>query len=148
PGTGKSRVARLVHAQSRRSDARIVMFDCLSHPAPSHSALLFGDLSAPAMSALEAAEGGTLYLHEVDALSLDAQERLQAAIKDREYRPLNSGRVHRSDVRVISSTRINLRAAVHKNSFREDLYWSLCGVALEVPALRERIGDIEELLQH
>lgn len=148
PGTGKTRVARLIHAQSRRSSARFVAFDCLRAPAPSHESRLFGQEGAPGLSLLESAEGGTLYLHEVDALSPQAQERLQTALKERELRRLNSGRYSRLDLRIISSTRINLRNAVHKNLFREDLYWSLCGVALEVPALRERMGDIEELLQH
>jgi DNA-binding NtrC family response regulator len=144
-GSGKGHVARLIHAQSERRQARAVAFDCARLRGPRQEALLFGEAGKDGLGALEAAEGGSLILRDVEALSLPAQERLQAALKDRESRRVEGGRASKIDLRVLSLSSINLRAAVHKNLFREDLYWSLCGVALEVPALRERPGDVEEL---
>jgi DNA-binding NtrC family response regulator len=145
-GTGKGRVARLIHAQSRRSESLMVAMNCLVVPPEEHEARLFGKAASPDPGLLEMAEGGTLHLAEVDSLSLPAQERLQKAVKEREFSPVDGRRQRRLDLRIISSTRMNLRSAVHKKLFVEELYWSLCGVALEVPPLRERSGDIEELL--
>jgi DNA-binding NtrC family response regulator len=146
-GTGKSRAARLIHALSQREGGRFVAFDCLATRGEDQELLLFGEEGSGILSALEAAEGGTLYLHECDSLTLTAQERLQHALKERETTRLKSKRSLRLDLRLISGTRANLRSLVHQSKFREDLYWSLCGVALEVPPLRERPGDIEELLK-
>jgi DNA-binding NtrC family response regulator len=147
PGTGKSRMARLIHAQGPRRAGRFVALDCLDTPEGEQARRLFGDAVSGNPGALEAADGGTLYLHEVDALGAEAQESLQEALKEREFRRLGSQRRMRLDLRVISSASRRLRDAVYEGLFREDLYWSLCGVALEAPSLRERMGDIEELLR-
>jgi two-component system response regulator HydG len=146
-GTGKRRVAQWIHAQSPVQGGRFLVFECGARAAKDQAKMLFGYAGDSGLGAMEAAEGGSLYLHDVDALDLDVQEQLQRVLREREFRRVDSRRAIHLDLRIISSTRINLRNAVHQNKFREDLYWKLCTVALEIPPLRERGGDIEELLQ-
>ena len=94
-----------------------------------------------------AAEGGTLFLDEVDALALVCQVKLLRFLQEKEYRRLGETRIRRANVRIIAATNTDLLAAVHDGCFREDLFFRLRVVPIEVPALRERPSDIPLLLE-
>jgi two-component system NtrC family response regulator/two-component system response regulator PilR (NtrC family) len=145
-GVGKTRLARFIHANSLRAQENFVTLDCATLSPLEIEVALFGVENSGKIGALGAAAAGTLYLHDVDRLPGKAQEQLVKAMKEKDFFRVGGKRLWRSDVRVISSTRVQLRDLVHQSRFREELYWELCGVALEVPALRERPADIEELL--
>ncbi len=131
-GTGKELIARAVHAASRRAGRAFVKVDCAALPADSGALELFGD---DGEGALDLAHGGTILLDEIAELSPEAQARLlpvlQASI----------------DVRVIATTNRDLRKAVQEGRFREDLYYRLNVLPIEMPPLRARAEDIPALLQ-
>jgi two-component system response regulator HydG len=142
-GTGRTRLAQLIHRQSGRAAEVLLAFDCERQPNEDHVRLLFGDGGV-----LESAGGATLYLREVGFLSPQAQEFLGRAIKDKEFTRPQSRRKFMMDARFISSSRERLPSLIQAGRFREDLYWQLCGVALDLPPLRERPGDAEEFFRH
>lgn len=146
-GCGKERVAHWIHEHGRRRHGNFICLDLSREKSEEHERLLFGEKDGAAVGALELANGGSLYLMHVEALSPKAQETLQGAMKDLEFSRLGSHRAQSLDLRVISSTRSNLRQHVSQERFREDLYWGLCGVVIELPPLRDRPGDIEGLLR-
>jgi len=154
-GVGKELYARLVHTRSRRSEGPFVAVNCGAIPTDLVENELFGHVqgaftgaSARRPGILSAAESGTLFLDEIDALSLAAQVKLLRFVQNREYRPLGSGSVRHSDVRIIAGTNANLWGSVEKGGFREDLYFRLRVVPLEVPPLRDRPEDILVLADH
>ncbi|MES2202645.1 MAG: sigma 54-interacting transcriptional regulator [candidate division FCPU426 bacterium] len=145
-GTGKARTARLIHACSARSEERFVALDCAAPPTGGMEEALFGAEASDALGALSAASGGTLYLHDVDRLDLASQEHLLQAIKDKAHTRMGGNRLHAVDVRLLASTREDLRAAVQARSFSDGLFGALSGAVLEMPPLRDRPADIEEML--
>jgi two-component system response regulator AtoC len=154
-GTGKELVAQSIHAQSARRRERFVAIGCGSMPADLVESELFGHEKGAFSSAyatrigkFEYASGGTLFLDDVAVLPMSAQTKLLRVLQEREVSRLGSNRVIPVDVRVLSSTNVDLLEQVRKGLFREDLYWRLSGVPLRVPPLREREGDVEELLAH
>jgi DNA-binding NtrC family response regulator len=96
----------------------------------------------------EYANGGTIFLDDVATLPLESQAKLLRVLQERELSRLGSNRVIPVDVRVISSSNVDLQDMVKKGLFREDLYWRLSGVPVAVPPLRERENDVEELFRH
>jgi DNA-binding NtrC family response regulator len=108
----------------------------------------YTDATSAEKGLIAEAEGGTLVLDEVDALSLVAQAKLLRFLQDREYRPVGSARSVRADVRVIASTNADLLQRVEASQFREDLYYRLNSLSLPLPALRERMEDVAPLTAH
>ena len=149
-GAGKSRLARWCHARSRRADAPFELLDLLSVPAETQKAELFGwkrgaftGAVQDTPGALTRAEGGTLFIDEIDKLSLDTQAALLRVLEEGTYRPLGSkdGDV-RADVRFIIGTNADLEASVAEGSFREDLFWRINVLPIRLPALAERRDEI------
>jgi DNA-binding NtrC family response regulator len=151
-GTGKEVCARALHHLGRRRDAPFVVVDCGAIPEPLFENELFGHLRGAFTGAdrdhkgqVACAEGGTLLLDEIDALSLSCQAKLLRFLQERTYRPLGSDRVHHADVRVLAATNRDLQASVRERAFRSDLYFRLSVLHVDLPPLRDRRGDVELL---
>jgi DNA-binding NtrC family response regulator len=151
-GTGKELVARSIHELSARRHGRFVAIGCGSVPVELMESELFGHEKGAFSSAhqtrigkFEYASGGTLFLDDVAALPAAAQASLLRVLQEREFCRLGSNRLIPVDVRVLSSSNVDLYELVRKGRFREDLYWRLNAVPLTVPPLREREGDAELL---
>ena len=154
-GTGKELFSRAIHYQSRRQRHPFIPVNCAALPDHLFENELFGHVKGAYTDATSAekgliaeAEGGTLVLDEIDALSLVAQAKLLRFLQDREYRPVGSARSVRADVRVIASTNADLLQRVEASQFREDLYYRLNSLSLPLPALRERMEDVAPLTAH
>jgi transcriptional regulator with GAF, ATPase, and Fis domain len=154
-GTGKELVARAIQDLSARNVRRFETVNCATLTRELLLSELFGHergafTGAVAHKAglLALANGGTAFLDEVGELPLDAQAMLLRFLHDGEVRPLGSTRTTRIDVRVIAATHRDLEAAIAEGTFREDLYYRVSDVVLEVPPLRERRGDIVLLVEH
>jgi DNA-binding NtrC family response regulator len=153
-GVGKELYARYVHQCSPRHKAGFVPVNCGALPVDLLENELFGHVSGAFTGAsprsdglVAAAEGGTLFLDEVDALALGCQVKLLRFLQEKEYRRLGETRIRRANVRIIAATNTDLLAAVHDGRFREDLFFRLRVVPIEVPALCERPSDIPLLLE-
>ncbi len=154
-GTGKELLARAIHANSRRRDGAFVTINCGAIPKELMESELFGFTRGAftgAQSAkpgrVEMADGGTLFLDEIGELPLDLQVKLLRLLQQGEIEKLGSTARAVVDVRVIAATHRNLSAMVEDGTFREDLYYRLSVVPLELPPLRERPDDIPALVQH
>jgi DNA-binding NtrC family response regulator len=154
-GTGKELVAQSIHYQSARRKERFVPIACGSVPANLVESELFGHEKGSFSSAMttrigkfEYAGGGTIFLDDVAALPLESQSKRLRVLQERELSRIGSNRVIPVDVRVISSSNVDLKDMVSKGQFREDLYWRLCGVPIDVPPLRQRGDDAEELFRY
>ncbi len=154
-GTGKGLVAWEIHVLSRRAAHAFVEVDCTALPASRLELELFGyergrspDVEGAAPGLFEAADGGTLFLHDIDALSLDLQGKLLAAIESRSVRRLGGVAARSLDVRVIAATHADLGDAVRRGTFRADLLARFAGSTLTLLPLRERPDDILPLARH
>jgi DNA-binding NtrC family response regulator len=154
-GTGKSMLARTLHNNSPRGQGPFVELNCATMPEPLIENELFGAERGAHSTAtrkvtgkVAAADGGTLFLDEVAELSAGAQAKLLQLLETREYHPLGSTTTLRADVRIISATNANLIERVAARQFREDLYYRMHVVPLEVPGLDGRRDDIPELVEH
>ncbi len=148
-GTGKELVAREVHAKSPRQDAPIIAVNCASIPDTLIESELFGHERGAFTGAhtsraglVEAADGGTLFLDEIGELPLSAQARLLRVLQEGEVRRVGSTVARRVNVRLIAATHCNLRQMVRDGRFREDLYFRLRVVEIQLPPLRERGDDV------
>jgi DNA-binding NtrC family response regulator len=153
-GTGKELVARAIHQNSRRRNKAFVPISCGAIPRELVESELFGYVRGAFTGALankqgmiEAADGGTLFLDEIGELPLDAQVKLLRMLQEGEVPKIGAATPTRVDVRVVAATHRNLAAMVEDGTFREDLYYRLAVVPLQIPPLRERRGDIPELIQ-
>jgi transcriptional regulator with GAF, ATPase, and Fis domain len=151
-GTGKELVASLVHAQSTRSSAPLVTFNCAAIPGELAEAELFGHTRGAFTGAVEArrgffaqAEGGTLVLDEVGELAPPVQAKLLRVLQEGEIQPVGAGRVEHVNVRLVACTNRNLASEVREGRFREDLFYRLAVVELVVPPLRDRREEIPAL---
>lgn len=154
-GTGKELVARAIHEASRRSDAPIIAVNCGAIPNELIESELFGHERGAFTGAVgtreglvEAADGGTLFLDEIAELPLTAQAGLLRVLQDGEIRRVGSTTTRKVDVRVLAATHRNLGELVADHRFREDLYFRLRVMEIELPPLRERAEDIEALAEH
>ena len=154
-GTGKELAARAIHYLSARADRPFVPVDCGAIPQGVAESELFGHergaftgAVAKQRGLVAAAEHGTLFLDEVDALSLSVQAKLLRLLQEREYRALGSSDTKKADVRVISATNRDLKQLVLSGEFREDLYYRLNVAQLRLPALRQRQEDVGLLARH
>jgi DNA-binding NtrC family response regulator len=154
-GTGKGLVAREIHALSRRAPRPFVEIGCAATPASWLELELFGyergafpeaTIATPGL--FEVAEGGTLFLDEIEALPLDLQGRLLAAIEHRSVRRLGTAAATSQDVRVIVATHVDLSDAVRRGTFRADLLDRFQLAMLTLPPLRERTDDIVPLARY
>jgi DNA-binding NtrC family response regulator len=152
-GTGKELIAAALHAESARREAPLVRFNCAALPAELAEAELFGHTrgaftgaTADRRGYFSQADGGTLVLDEVGELAAGVQAALLRAVQGGEIQRVG-GRVERVDVRVIACTNRDLRAEVAAGRFRQDLYYRLAVIELEVPALRDRREDIPLLVE-
>ncbi|MGK4005712.1 sigma-54 dependent transcriptional regulator [Sorangium sp. So ce1036] len=154
PGTGKELLARAVHRRGPRAERPFVAVDCSALPEARVEDELFGqDREAPpdgraGAGLIEAADQGTLFLEEVSALPLAAQARLLRVLTHGEIARAGGGEPRRSDARVIASTSVDLRERVASGRFREDLYYRLGVILIELPPLRRRREDIALLASH
>ncbi len=151
-GTGKELVASHLHALGRRSAGPLVRFNCAAVPAELAEAELFGHARGAFTGAKDARDGyfaradrGTLVLDEIGELPLAIQPKLLRALADGEIQPVGAARPERVDVRVIACTHRDLRALADAGGFRDDLYYRLAVVELQVPPLRDRAADIPDL---
>ncbi|MDH3627470.1 MAG: sigma-54 dependent transcriptional regulator [Acidobacteriota bacterium] len=154
-GVGKELVAEALHSTSSRSDQPFVKMNC----AALHENLLESELFGHERGAFtgadrqrtgrfELADGGTLFLDEIGNMSLSTQSKVLRVLQEREFERLGGSRTIQADVRVIGATNINLEKAIETGEFREDLYYRLNVVTLNVPPLRERREDIISLCRH
>jgi len=154
-GSGKELLARFIHAHSSRSQQPFVAVNCASMPADLAESLLYGHHKGAFAGAteehvgyLESAATGTMFLNGVEELSLDVQAKLLHFLESGEVLPMGSAKPVTVDVRLIASSSADLGAQVDQGAFRQDLYYRLNVVPLDVPPLRKRQGDIPILLTY
>ena len=154
-GTGKELFAQALHYLSPRAGHPFVAVNCGALPAELVESELFGHARGAFTHAHEAqkglvaqAQGGSLFLDEVDSLPLPAQVKLLRFLQDKEYRPVGSARGLTADVRLIAASNTDLWAAVQRGAFRADLFYRLNVLTLSLPALRQRPEDLLLLAQH
>ncbi|HRG95692.1 MAG TPA: sigma-54 dependent transcriptional regulator [Polyangiaceae bacterium] len=154
-GTGKELVARALHRRGRRAAGPFVAINCAAMPESLLESELFGHAKGAFTDAKSAtkglfleADGGTLFLDEIGDLPLTMQPKLLRALETRKVRPVGGGAEAAFDVNLVTATNRDLEAAVAEGHFREDLFYRVNVVKLEVPPLRARAGDILLLAQH
>jgi len=154
-GTGKELLAQAIHSKSRRANLPFVKINCAAIPESLIESELFGHEKGAYTGAIktrvgkfELANGGTLLLDEIGEMPLYAQSKLLRVLQEREITKIGGSDEIAIDVRIVCSTNRNLQEEVKKGSFREDLYYRLNVIPLEVPPLRDRMSDIEALAHH
>jgi DNA-binding NtrC family response regulator len=154
-GVGKDMIARAIHQHSPRKDRPFVKINCTAIPENLMESELFGyekgaftgaNTSKPGK--FEQADTGTVFLDEIGDVPASIQVKLLRVLQEREFERLGSNRTLHTDVRVIAATNVDLRAALEQGTFREDLYYRLNVVPLNIPPLRERKEDIPYLVEH
>jgi len=153
-GTGKELLAKAIHFNSLRRDRPFITINCGAIPAELLESELFGHVKGSFTGAVthkkgkvEMAEGGTLFLDEIGEMSLDLQVRVLRLLQEREIEKVGATKLIRVDVRIIAATHRNLEALVAEGKFREDLYYRLEVIPIVLPPLRDRAGDVKELIQ-
>ena len=154
-GVGKDMIARAIHHHSPRRDRPFVKINCTAIPENLMESELFGyekgaftgaNTSKPGK--FEQADTGTVFLDEIGDVPASIQVKLLRVLQDREFERLGSNKTTHTDVRVVAATNVDLRAALEQGTFREDLYYRLNVVPMNIPPLRERKEDIPYLVQH
>jgi DNA-binding NtrC family response regulator len=154
-GTGKELIAKAIHEASLRAAKPFVTVNSSNIPSELLESELFGHTRGAFTGAVavkkglfEVADGGSIFLDEIGDIPPETQVRLLRVIQEREFTPLGDTTPRRVDVRIIAATNIDLKEAVKQGSFREDLYYRLAVVPIELPPLRDRREDILALAQH
>jgi DNA-binding NtrC family response regulator len=154
-GTGKEMVARAIHQTSPRRPHRFVAINCSAIPETLLEAELFGHVRGAFTGAvgsrtgrIEQADRGTLFLDEVGTMAMSLQMKLLRVLQEREFERVGGGNPVRVDVRIVAATNSDLAKMVKEGSFREDLYYRLNVIQVELPSLRDRKEDIPLLVQH
>lgn len=154
-GTGKDLVARAIHRLSRRAEGQFIPFNCSAVPADLIESMLFGHRKGTFTGALSdhgglirAAENGTLFLDEIGDLPLALQPKLLRFLQEGEIHTLGEISPRKVNVRVLAATHKNLEHLVSEQAFREDLYYRIATLTINIPPLRERPDDISALISH
>ncbi len=154
-GTGKEYVARLIHRQSLRKNAPFIAVDCGAIPKELAVSEFFGHVKGSFTGAIQdktgafvAANGGTLFLDEIGNLSYEVQVQLLRALQERKVKPVGTNQEIPIDVRLISATNENLRQAIERGEFREDLFHRINEFTVRIPDLKERKDDILLFANH
>ncbi len=154
-GTGKERVARCLHERSLRAAGPFVAISCAALPETLLEAELFGhekgaftDAHRDRKGRFELANGGTLFLDDIDDMPLTVQVKLLRVLQERAFERVGSEETRKVDIRVVAATKRPLRELVRENRFREDLFYRIHVVPVKLPPLRERAGDVPLLVQH
>ena len=154
-GTGKELIAKALHTNSTRKDKPFVPVNTGAMPTDLLESTLFGHVKGAFTSAIaakkglfEVANGGTLFLDEIATMGMDTQAKILRVLQDRRFMHLGGVQEIQVDVRIIAATNVDLRQAVREGKFREDLFYRLNVIAIELPPLRSRREDIPALAQH
>ncbi|HNY11192.1 MAG TPA: sigma-54 dependent transcriptional regulator [Candidatus Wallbacteria bacterium] len=154
-GTGKELFANLIHYNGERKDKPFIKVNCSAIPADLLESEFFGHMKgsftgayADKIGKFEAANGGTLFLDEIGELPMNLQAKLLRVIQEREIEPVGSNISRKIDVRLLFATNRDLKKAIGERQFREDLYYRVNTISLNLPALRERKEDIPLLLKY
>jgi two-component system response regulator HydG len=154
-GTGKELVARALHQRSRRVEGKFVPINCAAVPEQLMESELFGhargaftDAKSERLGLMAQASGGTLFLDEIGEMPLSMQPKLLRALEERQIRPVGSDKEVDIDVRVVAATNRDLEESIERGTFREDLYYRINVIRVELPPLRSRGRDILQLGQH
>ncbi len=154
-GTGKEMIARAIHYSGEKSKAPFIAVNCGGIPENLLESELFGSVKGAFTGSIEtrqgffqAAEGGTIFLDEIGNASLNVQTRLLRVIQEKEITMVGSNKPKKIDVRIIAATNSNLKEMINRGTFREDLYYRLNVVSIDVPPLRNRKEDIPLLMNY
>jgi DNA-binding NtrC family response regulator len=154
-GTGKEIIAKAIHANSPRKDKPFVPINTGAMPSELLETTLFGHVKGAFTSAIaskkglfEVANGGTLFLDEIATMGLDTQSKILRVLQDKRFMHLGGIQEIQVDVRILAATNVDLRQAVREGHFREDLFYRLNVIAVDLPPLRARREDIPLLVQH
>jgi len=154
-GTGKTLLARAIHYNSPRRGKILIEISCgalapnlLESELFGHARGAFTGAVAAKAGKFEVAAGGTVFLDEIDTLPTSLQVKLLRVLQDRQFERVGSNQTLSADVRIIAAANQNLETAIEKETFRRDLYYRLHVVSIELPPLRERIGDLPLLAEH
>jgi DNA-binding NtrC family response regulator len=154
-GTGKELIAKAIHLNSARRERPFVPVNAGSTPADLLESMLFGHVKGAFTSAVtskkglfEVADRGTLFLDEIGTMSMDTQSKILRVLQDRKFMHLGGVQEIQVDVRIIAATNVDLRQMVREGKFREDLFYRLNVISLDLPPLRQRREDIPLLVQH
>ena len=153
-GTGKENIPKIIHQNSKRKHNPYIAVNCGAIPEGTIDSELFGHVKGSFTGAhdsrkgyFESADGGTIFLDEVGELPLSSQARLLRVLESGEFIKVGSSKEQRTDVRIIAATNINIQEAVKKGKFREDLYYRLNTISIQLPPLRKRGNDIHLLFR-
>jgi DNA-binding NtrC family response regulator len=154
-GTGKELIAKALHLNSTRRERSFVPVNCGSTPPDLLESTLFGHVKGAFTSAIaskkglfEVADRGTLFLDEIGTMSMDTQAKILRVLQDRKFMHLGGVQEIQVDVRIIAATNVDLRQMVREGKFREDLFYRLNVISIDLPPLRQRREDIPPLVQH
>src|SRR6185295_15971863 len=154
-GTGKELIARAIHNQSTRADKSFVTVNSANLPTELLESELFGHIRGAFTGALaakkgyfEVADGGSIFLDEIGTISMETQAKLLRVIQERDFTPLGDTTRRQVDVRIVAATNVDLKQAVEEGAFREDLFYRLNVISINLPPLRDRRTDILPLAQH
>jgi len=154
-GTGKELLARYIHEQSIRGNKKFIAINCAAIPDELLENELFGhkkgaftDAETDYIGKFGYANGGTLFLDEIGEMSINLQAKLLRVLQFKEYEPVGSTEIYNSDVRIIAATNRDIKELLKENKIREDLYYRLNVVPINIPPLRQREDDIELLAKY
>ncbi|WP_372737498.1 sigma-54-dependent transcriptional regulator [Neptunomonas sp.] len=154
-GSGKDLLARYIHEHSSRRDKNFVAINCGAVPESLIESELFGhekgaftDAKAKRIGKFEHADGGTVFLDEIESMPLNLQVKLLRVLEERTIERLGSNELIQLNIRVIAASKVDLKTQAGQGTFREDLYYRLNVVRVDIPPLRERLDDIPMLFQH
>lgn len=153
-GVGKEFIPKIIHSESKRKHQPYIVVNCGAIPEGTIDSELFGHekgaftgATATRKGYFEVADGGTIFLDEVGELPLQTQVRLLRVLESGEFMKVGSSQVQKTNVRIVAATNVNMMKAIQDGRFREDLYYRLNTVQIDMPALRERKGDIHLLFR-
>ena len=153
-GVGKESIPKIIHALSHRKHAKYIAVNCGAIPEGTIDSELFGHEKGSFTGAIatrqgyfESADGGTIFLDEIGELPLTTQVRLLRILENGEFMKVGSSKVQKTDIRVVAATNLNMEEAIQKGKFREDLFYRLSTIEINIPPLRKRNDDIHLLFR-